>query len=544
MNKRLTVLKSILWMMVGVLTVVTVARFTHGLGATTNLSDAAPWGLWIAFDVMAGVALAAGGFVLAATVYIFGLEKYRPFVRPAILTAFLGYIAVAVGLMYDLGLPWNAWHPLIYWQYHSVLFEVGACVICYLTVLSLEFAPVVLEHPLLDRPLFRNVLAVLKKATLPLVVAGIVLSTLHQSSLGSLFLIVPHRLHPLWYSPILYVLFFVSAVGLGLMMVTLESLFSAYFFGHKVQTKLLSGLGRAAAIVLALYAILRVGDLASRGVLGTVMDGSWQSAVFIFELAVCAVIPAVLLAVPRVRGSVGGLAVCSIMTVAGMIMTRINICIVAVARPAEAPYFPRWTELAVSLGIVSLAILVFMFFVERLRVYEHPTREVEPAPPRPSFDPATVHALAPPALAAPRRYSLLFLVGAALAVAALPEQAVLGIRARETPVLAVRTIEGWTLQRTDGPGRLLRFDGDLAIDSTGEGRTPLMMIDGNRDGRLTLFDHQGHEDRLGEEESCAKCHHMNMPLDRATSCHECHRDMYEPSIMPRTCGPPTATSAA
>jgi len=119
---RLGILKTVLWAALGVLVVTTWARFSQGLGATTHLSDATPWGLWIAFDVMSGVALAAGGFVIAATVYIFGLERYRPFVRPAILTAFLGYVAVATGLLYDLGLPWHIWHPIIYPQDHSVRF--------------------------------------------------------------------------------------------------------------------------------------------------------------------------------------------------------------------------------------------------------------------------------------------------------------------------------------------------------------------------------------------------------------------------------------
>jgi Ni/Fe-hydrogenase subunit HybB-like protein len=451
--------------------VITVARFTHGLGATTNLHDAAPWGLWIGFDVMAGVALAAGAFVLAASVYIFHLEKYRSFVRPAILTAFLGYTAVAVGLLYDLGLPWNIWHPMIYWQHQSVLFEVAMCVIIYLTVLALEFAPVVLEHPLFDRALFRAILAFLKKITLLLVIAGIILSTLHQSSLGSLFLIAPHRLHPLWYSPIIYVLFFVSAMGLGLMVVTAESLLAGYFLGHRVRKDLLSGLGRAAAIVLGLYVVLRVGDLAVRGVLGSALDGSWLSVLFLAELGISAVIPMILLAIPRVRRSVGGVATCAAMTVCGMVGYRINVCFVAFARPAEAPYFPAWTELAVSLGIIAAAILVFIFFVENLRVYEHPP---EVATGRPSYDPATLHGLMPAAVAVPRRYTLAIIAGAALI-------------------------------------------------------TPLLMIDGNRDGRLVLFDHQGHKDRLGGEDSCAECHHMNLPLDRASSCHACHRDMYEPT---------------
>ena len=250
MRDRLTIVKTVLWTLVGVLAAVTFVRFTRGLGAVTHLSDAAPWGLWIGFDVMAGVALAAGGFVLAGTVYIFGLERYRPFVRPAILTAFLGYLAVAVGLLYDLGLPWHIWHPVIYWQYHSVLFEVATCVMTYLAVLTLEFAPVVLEHPWFARPLFRKILGGLKRITIGLVIAGIVLSTLHQSSLGSLFLITPYRLHPLWYSPIIYLLFFVSAVALGLMMVVLESVLAAVFLRHELHVKLLSGLGKAAAVVL------------------------------------------------------------------------------------------------------------------------------------------------------------------------------------------------------------------------------------------------------------------------------------------------------
>ena len=155
---------------------------------------------------------------LAATVYIFGLERYRPFVRPAILTAFLGYVAVAIGLLYDLGLPWHIWHPMIFPQHHSVLFEVAMCVMLYLTVLALEFSPAVLEHPWFDRrPALRAIHRVVRRLTIPLVIAGIVLSTLHQSSLGSLFLIQPFRVHPLWYSPILPLLFFVSGLPLNVL---------------------------------------------------------------------------------------------------------------------------------------------------------------------------------------------------------------------------------------------------------------------------------------------------------------------------------------
>jgi Ni/Fe-hydrogenase subunit HybB-like protein len=509
--------------------VITVARFTHGLGATTNLHDAAPWGFWIGFDVMAGVALAAGAFVLAATVYIFHLEKYRGFVRPAILTAFLGYAAVAVGLLYDLGLPWNIWHPMIYWQHHSVLFEVAMCVMFYLTVLALEFAPVVLEHPLFDRPLFRAILSFLKRITLLLVIAGIILSTLHQSSLGSLFLIAPHRLHPLWYSPIIYVLFFVSAIGLGLMVVTAESLLAGYFLKHKVKKQLMGGLGVAAAIVLSVYLVLRVGDLAVRGQLGYVLDGSGLSLLFLLELAMSTVVPIILLAIPRVRHSIGGLGTVAGLVVFGMVGYRINVCFVAFARPADAPYFPAWTEVAVSFGIVAAAILVFIFFVENLKVYDDEPPGDDAKALKPSYDPATLHGLMPATFAAPRRYSLAVIVAAAITVALLPEQAVMGLRPRSTPVQAARAVDGWVLDREPGTVRTLLLPDAAGAAPAHATVASLLMIDGNRDGRLVLFNHKDHELRLGEANSCGQCHHLNMPLDDGTSCHECHRDMYEPT---------------
>src|SRR3970040_1638116 len=174
---------------------ITFRRFTGGLGGTTALSDAFPWGLWIGFDVLCGVGLAAGGFTLAATVYVFNLEKYRPILRPTILTAFLGYLLVIFALLYDLGKPWNIWHPLIMWNPRSVMFEVAWCVMLYTAVLALEFLPVVLERLGWIRAVTWH-----HKITPPLVVAGVILSILHQSSLGSLYLIVPEKLYPLWCS--------------------------------------------------------------------------------------------------------------------------------------------------------------------------------------------------------------------------------------------------------------------------------------------------------------------------------------------------------
>lgn len=530
MTTRLRLVKTGLWAIMGVLAVVTVARFTRGLGAVTNLSDATPWGIWIAFDVMAGVALAAGGFTVAATVYIFRLERYRAFTRPAILTAFLGYIAVAVGLLYDLGLPWHIWHPIIYPQPHSVLFEVAMCVMLYLTVLGLEFSPVVLEHPWFDRrPAFRLAHRALKRATIPLVVAGIMLSTLHQSSLGSLFLITPFRLHPLWYSPIIWILFLVSAAGVGLLMVTLESYVSAWLFGHRLPSDRLASLGRAASVALLVYAALRLGDLAWRDRFGLALELSPAAGLFWFEMATSAIVPGVLLAIPAVRGSVRGLGATAVVGILGMIGYRFDVAIVAFSQPG-ASYFPTWMEVAVSAGIVAGAMLVFIFFVEHLRVYED---EAHAGPPAGGARPATTGAWGrlPAPLALPRACSLAFVVGAAAALALLPGAALSGAAPRAVPAVAARAIEGAISPRVAAPGYRFAVADLQAGDRAGERRGWLLAIDGNRDGRLVLFPHDLHETALGDRQSCVACHHADLPFRRRTACAACHRDMYSRSDL-------------
>ena len=173
-------------------------RVTGGLGAVTNLNDQFPWGIWVGFDILCGVGLAAGGFTLCAIVHIFNLEQYKPILRPAILTAFLGYVFVVFALMFDLGRPDRIWHPLVMGNPHSVLFEVAMCVMFYSTVLALEFSPAVFERFSWEAPL-----KIVHTISVPLIILGVILSTLHQSSLGSLYLIVPHKLHPLWYTPML-----------------------------------------------------------------------------------------------------------------------------------------------------------------------------------------------------------------------------------------------------------------------------------------------------------------------------------------------------
>src|SRR5208337_2353609 len=274
----------------------TIVRFTRGLGATTNLSDQFPWGIWISFDVLCGVMLAAGGFTLTAAVHILNIKRLHSIIRPTILTAFLGYILVCAALMYDLGKPYNIWHPLIMRNPHSVMFEVAYCVMLYTTVLALEFSPIVLERFNLQKPL-----KVVRAILIPLVICGVILSTLHQSSLGTLYLIVPEKLYPLWYTPLLPVFFFLSAIAVGLAMTIFESSMSSKHFGLQLELPVLQELGRVLVVVLGVYAILRFEDLANRGVLGLALRPGYEMYLFWLEISLAVILPLALLVQRKVR---------------------------------------------------------------------------------------------------------------------------------------------------------------------------------------------------------------------------------------------------
>jgi Ni/Fe-hydrogenase subunit HybB-like protein len=343
----------------------TVLRFVKGLGAATNLSDQFPWGLWVGFDVVCGVGLAAGGFTLAAIVYIFHAKRFYPVLRPSILTAFLGYALVAVALLFDLGKPYNIWHPLVMWNPHSVMFEVAWCVTLYLTVLALEFSPVVFERFHLQRPL-----RVVKAVTIPLVIAGVLLSTLHQSSLGSLYLIVPEKLYPYWYSPLLPVFFFISAVGVGLAMVIFESNLSSRAFGREIEMPLLEVLGRALAVVLAVYGLLKFQDLWSRGALVHLREPSTETLLFALEITLGVLIPLPMLLFRKIRENRDSLFGVAVLVITGFLLNRLNVSITGLEASSGVHYFPRWTEVAVTLSIVGVGFLLFSLAVRYLNVME------------------------------------------------------------------------------------------------------------------------------------------------------------------------------
>jgi Ni/Fe-hydrogenase subunit HybB-like protein len=355
------------WMLVALsflLLAVTVLRFTRGLGAATNLSDRFPWGLWIGFDVLCGVGLAAGAFTLTAIVHLLNLKRFEPIVRPAVLTGFLGYIFVIVGLLFDLGQPWRIWHALVFWNPHSVMFEVAWCVMLYTTVLALEFSPVVFERLRLEGPR-----KLLRRLTTPLVIAGVLLSTLHQSSLGSLYLIVPSKLHPLWYTPLLPFLFYVSAIGAGLGMVIVESYFSSRAFGRRLEMDLLERLGRAMAVVLAAYGMLRFRVLLRNGALAELFRPSYESSLLWLEVGVGILLPVVLVLVRRIRESEAGLVTAAFLAVLGFVMNRLNVSLTGMERAAGARYLPSWMEVSVSVGLVALGFTLFALAVRYLPIF-------------------------------------------------------------------------------------------------------------------------------------------------------------------------------
>jgi len=351
----------------------TYVRFFHGLGASTNLSDATPWGLWIGFDVLCGVGLAAGGFTMAGMVYIFNIERFKPVIRPAILTAFLGYLLVCVALLFDLGQPQRIWHPLIMWNPHSVMFEVGWCVTLYTTVLALEFSPIVLEKFRMNKTL-----KIIKNITIPLVILGIILSTLHQSSLGSLFLIAPEKLYPLWYSSLLPVHFFITSVAVGFAMVIMESYLSSRAFNKKLEMPLLNELGRAAAFILGIALLVKLQDINRLDLWGTLFIDRMETWFWWAEMLTFFVVPIILLSRKSIRRSEQGLFVAVIFVVIGFVINRLNVSITAFEAYTADNYFPSWMEIVITMAIVAVGFAAFRYIAKNFPIFEHESHE-EPA---------------------------------------------------------------------------------------------------------------------------------------------------------------------
>lgn len=355
-----------------------LTRMFAGLKAVTNLNNLFPWGIWIAVDVACGVALAAGGFTTAAFVEIFGKHKFKPLLRPAILTAWLGYAMVAVGLLFDLGRYWNIWRPLFNWQGNSGLFEVAMCVMAYLTVLTIEMSPSFLEGlkeqvdrnkigsrllPHLAKPLLVIHRAV--KVVLPIfIIAGVVLSFMHQSSLGTIILIAPTKIHSLWYTPILPLLFLMSAVMVGFPMVILESLIASKAFGRRDEMDLLEKIAKLVPWFIGAYGIVKLGDLLVRSGSIDFFGNPVYTTTFFIEIVAGLALPFFLFSRRSVRRSKSLLLFSSLLVIFGLILNRINVYLVAYDPPfAAGKYFPSIGEVFFTVGMVATLMFLYRIVV-------------------------------------------------------------------------------------------------------------------------------------------------------------------------------------
>ncbi len=495
--RKVTIFKSILWAILGLALASGITRMLFGLGSITNQSDATPWGLWKGMNVIPGIALAAGGFVVTAVIYIFRRHEYKRYARVSVLLAFLGYITAATALVVELGLPWMVWHPVIYWQHHSALFEVAWCVMLYLVVLFLEFVPVPLE----ETGKFPRVRNFLNRFKIVLVILGVMISTLHQSSLGTLFLITPEKLHALWYSNLLPVLFFISAVAVGPLMVILGVLTISKLYNKAMEKEKLAKLGLISALVLIVYSGIRFIDMAATDKFAIAFSGTWQTILFWIEMLLIFFIPVIAMSVRRFRYSNAALWITTVSAVLGIGLNRANIAGIMLVQTG-ATYVPTIFELFISLGIISAAVLVFLFCVERFKMWEVKWDDPRENPDvKPEFDRSSEAWLGTPHLARRTIFSAVLIVFVSIGFALIPYDRI----------------------KSEG---VVEIDVREALGSALEGDT--LIIDGNRDGYAVEFSHHDHayNDSLGI--TCSECHHMNLPMDKNSGCYSCHREMYTP----------------
>jgi Ni/Fe-hydrogenase subunit HybB-like protein len=345
----------------------TYVRFFLGFSQATHLTDPQPWGLWVGLGTLCGVGLSAGGFAIAAACYLLGFERYRPVVRAAVLISFLGYLTVIVGMLYELGLPWRIWHPIVMWNRGSVLFEVAWCVMLYTTVLALEFSPMLVEKiPFVG--LRTWYLKWHHEILIGVVLIGVVLSSLHQSFLGGLYLITKGKLDPLWYSPYLTTLFYLSAIPAGLAVTVMALYLCVRSLNVRLDLGILSEVSRVIAPLLALYAVFRGVDLYTHGAVPYMFRWREESGLFWLEIGLFIVAPLVLLNLEKVRNNPQYLYWTCALVVAGFMANRLNVSITGLQASAGIYYVPKWSEFAPTLMILTAAVLAFRYAVIYLDV--------------------------------------------------------------------------------------------------------------------------------------------------------------------------------
>lgn len=367
--KILTLNKLSFWKIVSLIIIAvgsysTYIRIVYGLGAATNLNDAFPWGLWIGFDILCGVGLAAGGFTICAVTHIFNIGKFKPLTRPAILTAFLGYVFVIIALLFDLGKPYNIWHAIIMWNPHSVMFEVAWCVMLYTTVLFLEFSPIILERFRLNK-----IYSVLRRFLIPIMMLGILLSTLHQSSLGSLYLIIPEKMNPLWYSALLPLYFYISAIGVGFAIIIFEAYLSARAFNHNIKLNLLSSISKVTFVTLILNLLIKAFDIIISGKVKYLIAPSSGLYMFYLEIVIGTIIPVILLSNKKYRENRMWLYIISVFVIIGFLLNRLNVSITSLTNFTQYSYFPSIHEISITMMIIVVGMWAFGLIIKNFPVF-------------------------------------------------------------------------------------------------------------------------------------------------------------------------------
>ena len=340
----------------------TYLRFFVGFRASTNLSDQMPWGLWVGLGTLCGIGLSAAGFGISAAVYLLNMERYHPILRASILISFLGYMTVCVGYLYEIGLPWRFWHPIVMWNHRSVLFDVCVCIMTYTAVLTFEFAPAVIEK-LPWRRFRETVLRFHHKILVAVVLAGVLLSSMHQSYLGGLYLIARGKVHPLWYSQYMHAMFYLSAIPAGLALTVMAIYLSMRSLNVRVDFSILSDCGRMIQLLLIVFVFFRALDLTANQAWTYAFQRTSEAGYFWLEMLLFAAIPIFLLSHQHVRSNPARLYWSCAVVVAGFIVNRLNVSINALQSAMGAHYVPKWTELASSVLVIALGVIAFRYAV-------------------------------------------------------------------------------------------------------------------------------------------------------------------------------------
>ena len=373
---RLTWWDKLLLAIMAAAAVVAFVRFATGIGTIANINNAYPWGWWVGYGIMTMIAIGAVGFTMTALVEILGVHRYHSFLRPAVLMGLLCYISAITMLMVELGRPWKVWMVLVSWAPTSALYEVGWCAFLYLTVLALEFAQVPVE-----RLGWGRALRILRVIYIPIMLLGVTLSHLHQSSLGTLMTLIPHKVNELWWSDNLPLLYLFSAMMAGPAMAILEHLAAARWLGFAPRMDLLAGLARIEAWLVGLFLAFQMGDLFYRGAVDAMFTASWFAVSFWVEIVFGLMVPFVLLMMPEVRESRRGLATACTLVIAGVLLHRLNVAVIGLRVRHWETYVPSLGEVTITLGITAAAIFAFGWLARILPIHEElPAPEGKPLP--------------------------------------------------------------------------------------------------------------------------------------------------------------------